>query len=161
MARLLGETDWKNLPIIKQMGEPYQSTVNRRHDYVRPLLGIRPIGAEEFTDHDIRHSTRVLERITQILPDNARLNDAEIYVLTLAALLHDSGMWTSKQEALSLLESDDFALFCDQSCPDELSFVRDLLKSTPRRWMAELALQRLAAIYNRKRNRSQLVLRVC
>ncbi|HKS23129.1 MAG TPA: ATP-binding protein [Thermoanaerobaculia bacterium] len=90
-----------------------------------------------------------MERIGQILPPSVKLNEPERYILLVAALLHDLGMWIPKQEALAQLDNAEFVQFANQNYPDELKEVQHALSSKRRRWLGEIGVQRLAAAYVR------------
>ena len=82
---LSGELRWDELELVMKLEQPYSAALTRVYSQVRPLLGTRPFGAEEYTDHDIQHSTRVVQRIAQILPEDVQLNQPELYILLLSA----------------------------------------------------------------------------
>jgi hypothetical protein len=156
MANLHSSTNWEELPLIKDISDPYKLALDRVRNHVAPLLQSRPFGAEEFTDHDLNHSTRVMERIGQILSPTTKLNQSELYILSLSALLHDSGLWTSKSEAIAVLATKDFEEFCREFDCDGLKRVKELLNFESTRWMGELTLQRLVATYHRTTHAERL-----
>src|SRR3982074_906182 len=92
-STLITAPDWRTLDLVKRLKQPYKSRLETVYNFVKPLAGIRPLGNEEFTDHDLAHSARIVERIGKLLPKSARLNQPELYILLLSALLHDFGMW--------------------------------------------------------------------
>lgn len=141
--------EWGELVLVKGLSEKYREALKRVYNYVFPLLKTRPVGGEEFTDHDIDHSIRIVERIGKILPPDACLNSTELYVLLLCALLHDLGMWTTKSDALSMLDCAEFVTFCKRGHAEKLNQVKHALASARRRWLGELGLQRLVAAYHR------------
>ncbi len=52
-----------------------------------------------FTDHTILHSMEVIDFVNQIIGDNInKLNGDEVYVLLMAAYLHDSGMGITQKD---------------------------------------------------------------
>ncbi len=156
MAHLHRATQWNDTDLVRALAGPYDEAVRRVHAFVEPLLDKRPIGAEEFTDHDLNHSVRLVQRIRQILPADATLNQSELYIVLLAALLHDAGMWVRKDEALQLLHDDEFKDFHRSQKGDELATVERLLSTESLRWMGELLLQRIAATYLRRRHPERL-----
>ena len=156
-ARLSRGPKWEDLPLTKLLSDPYASALQRVYNHVEPLLRTRPLGAEEFTDHDLEHSARLVQRIGQILPGKgSELNQPELYILLLAALLHDSGMWTPREEAHDLLKDPEFRNYCDTHVEGELSEIENAICSERREWMGQLALQTLAASYNRVRHPERL-----
>lgn len=156
MAQLHSSIRWNDTDLVRALQAPYDESLRRVYSYVEPLLGKRPIGAEEYTDHDLKHSARVVQRIGQLLPPDARLNQSELYILLLAALLHDAGMWVRKEEALQLIRDDDFKEFSGGQQGDELTTVETLLSNAQLRWMGELLVQRMAASYERNRHPERL-----
>ena len=116
---------------MRQLAEPYGSALTRVYRYVLPLAKGRPLGSEEFTDHDIAHSTRLVERMGRLLPSDVQLNQPELYVLLLGALLHDLGMWIPRDEAHHLLttEDHDFFSFCRRYHANQFETVREALAS--------------------------------
>ena len=148
---------WDDLPLVKLLEAPYDAALNRVCTCVAPLLGTRPLGGEEYTDHDLNHSARVVQRIGAVLPNRGReLNQPELYIVLLAALLHDAGMWTSREEAEQLRSDPQFRKHCQDHWPDKLDQVDDAMGSDRRRWMGTLGLQILAASYNRKHHADRL-----
>ncbi len=62
----------------------------------------------EYTDHSINHSWIVLRYAIELLDDGiSKLNEDELYVLIMAALLHDIGMSPSKKMQDTLKEKSD------------------------------------------------------
>lgn len=141
--------EWYDLPWVKSLSQKYGATVLVVAQRVEPLLRTRAVGLEEFTDHDLGHSIRIVQRATAIVPEGHPLQPTEMQVFLLAALLHDIGMWTSKAEALSTLDDQAFRAQCD---PQLLSDVEGMLGGGPRGAIAELVLQRLVARYNREKH---------
>jgi hypothetical protein len=149
---LLSPPDWWELGLVGKLTTEYKASLKRVYNFLLPLIKTRPLGSEEFTDHDLSHSTRIIERIEKILPEGAELNQPELYILLLSALLHDVGMWIPRRRAFELLEDEEFLAFCQRYHPRELPEVQSCLKSAARTWMGELGLQRLAAAYARDRH---------
>src|SRR5262245_25532835 len=101
-STLVPAAEWLQLRLVRQLNEDYRASLTRVYRFVLPIAKARPLGSEEFTDHDIAHSTRLAERMGKIIPLEVQLNQPELYVVLLAALLHDIGMWMPRQEALDL-----------------------------------------------------------
>ena len=59
------------LDTVVSLRQAYQEALNRLYNYIEPLMRGRPPGNEEFSDHDVQHSARVLANIERILPDGA------------------------------------------------------------------------------------------
>lgn len=143
--------------MVKCLDAPYAGALQRVYNHVAPLLGTRPLGAEEYTDHDINHSTRVVQRIGRILPKKgAELNQPELYILLLSVLLHDAGMWTTREEANALRSDPEFQKYCRRHWEGKLDEVERELASGGRAWLGVLGLQVLAASYNRARHADRL-----
>ena len=81
----------------------YKELQNRKSNYITNIdllltkIGPRFIKIEEnfpnYTHHDISHSRNVLEFMTDLLPSNITVySDTILYIILLAALLHDIGM---------------------------------------------------------------------
>src|SRR3984893_8625953 len=150
--------DWRTLHLVNRLKQPYKARLETVYNFIKPLAGIRPLGNEEFTDHDLAHSARIVERIGKLLPKSAKPNQLELYILLLAALLHDIGMWVARSEAAKWLEDEDeeFLAWCLQFQFKELWLVRQMLKSETRRWIGDLGLQRLAAAFARSHHPERL-----
>jgi len=146
-------SDWSSLKLVTELQQKNQSLhakLTTVVDYVEPLLRFtRPIGSEEFTDHDFAHSTRIAHRIAQFLPSSCVLNGTELYLLLLAVLLHDSGMWGPKEEVLQLPDDASFREWAERSHSLSWKQVQEDLAFQPRRWMGEMGLRHLAAIWFR------------
>jgi Histidine kinase-, DNA gyrase B-, and HSP90-like ATPase len=155
-STLITSPDWWTLDLVKQLKEPYKDRLKTVYNFIKPLAGIRPLGNEEFTDHDLAHSARIVERIGKLLPKSSKLNQPELYILLLAALLHDLGMWVARSEASQWLNDEDFLAHCRRYQPQEFQLVERMLNSEPRRWMGILGLQRLAAGFARAHHPERL-----
>lgn len=153
-------SDWSSLKLVAELHTKNPSLHARLTtvaDYVKPLLAVtRPIGSEEFTDHDFAHSTRIAHRIAQILPASCALNGTELYLLLLAVLLHDSGMWGPKEEVLKLPDDPPFREWAERSHSLSWKQVQEDLAFEPRRWMGEMGLRHLAAIWFRLNHPARL-----
>lgn len=105
---------WERLKIVKRL---ININPNAWYDIkcqindLAPLLIWRPIGLEEYTDHDLNHCFRVAQAIGSILPDDFILNYNELNILIYAILFHDLGMWTKKCEVESALSDSEFVSF--------------------------------------------------
>ena len=158
MSALLSQIPhWNDLPLVKLLDQSYAEALKRVYSYVEPLLGSRPLGAEEFTDHNLKHSTRIVQRIGQTLPQKGKeLNQPELYILLLSALLHDAGMWTTREEASELRSDQEFKKYCSRHFKGKFDEVERELSSTGREWLGRLGLQLLAASYNRGKHAERL-----
>ena len=108
--------EWERLRLVKDLvagqdGQEAWYDVSETAKHLAPVLGWRPPGLEEFTDHDLDHSYRILRAIGTILPESFILNRNELLLLLYAALYHDLGMWTPKREVETALQDESFSDF--------------------------------------------------
>ncbi|MGZ9682601.1 HD domain-containing protein, partial [Bacillus cereus] len=71
--------------IVLSVYEEIESLLNSRIAQVFPT----------YTQHDTGHSVRIIGHMEKIIPDIGELNELEIALLILSALLHDIGMAAS------------------------------------------------------------------
>ena len=76
--------------------------------------------------------------------------------MLLSALLHDAGMWTTREDANALRTDQDFKKYCSRHFEGKLDEVERELSSTGREWLGRLGLQLLAASYNRGKHAERL-----
>lgn len=76
---------------------------------VAPLLQRVPENMPEYTLHDANHSSKIVELMGKIIPNDVlqNLNVIELSLLILSAYLHDIGMTCNKQEKENIINSDD------------------------------------------------------
>lgn len=79
---------------ILDVYESVKSLLNQRISQVFPT----------YTQHDIEHSIRIIKHMEKIIPDVELLNDLEITLLILSALLHDIGMAATDEEKNEIIE---------------------------------------------------------
>jgi hypothetical protein len=153
---------WKKLLLVKDLtDQDYSSSLHLVFKFLEPLMGrTRPLGGEEFTDHDIVHSARIVYRVGQVLLNRKLLNQAELYLFLLAALLHDAGMWVPREEANMMLEDLAFLRWAETAAPRQLASVQAALTTADRDWLGQLGLQQLAALWGRKTHPERLGTRV-
>ncbi len=89
------------LPKIHEVYESVKDILNTRIQYVFP----------NYTLHNTGHSFRIMEYMSKLVQDYKKLNELEITMLILSALLHDIGMAVSEEDVQSI-KNDDFP-FCD------------------------------------------------
>uniref|UniRef100_UPI003F4925A3 HD domain-containing protein n=1 Tax=Niallia taxi TaxID=2499688 RepID=UPI003F4925A3 len=80
--------------IVLSVYEEVESLLNSRIAQVFPT----------YTQHDIGHSVRIIGHIEKVIPDVKKLNDLELSLLLLSALLHDIGMAASDEEIKNIRE---------------------------------------------------------
>ena len=102
-----------------------QGTVDKCETYVVNLWSTNSL-IPYYTDHGRNHSLRIIERIEQLpkfIERSVLLNDDEVFLLLLAALLHDIGMQCDlikHPEVKKRAEEVDGALFSDAPTTREL-----------------------------------------
>ncbi|PFS25405.1 hypothetical protein COK45_05070 [Bacillus thuringiensis] len=80
--------------IVLSVYEEIESLLNSRIAQVFPT----------YTQHDTGHSVRIIGHMEKIIPDVGKLNELEIALLILSALLHDIGMAASNEEITNIRE---------------------------------------------------------
>lgn len=82
--------------------------LKRMVQHVTPLLERIPEHMPEYTLHDRNHSSRIVELMGQILPEETRkyLNIIELSILIYAAYLHDLGMTATREEREQIIRDD-------------------------------------------------------
>ncbi|MBB6502901.1 ATP-binding protein [Pedobacter cryoconitis] len=97
---------------LKNKESPFLSIINGVLEFVTPILDTR-ISAifPLYTLHNTGHSFRIMQYMSKLVEDYAKLSDLEIALLICAALLHDVGMGVSETD-LKDIKSDNFA-FCN------------------------------------------------
>ena len=113
---------WERLKIIQRLikiNEHAWYDIRCQINDLAPLLVWRPIGLEEYTDHDLNHCYRVAQAIGSILPDDFILNYNELNILIYSIVFHDLGMWTKKCEIESALSDDEFMRFFSNNSSHE------------------------------------------
>lgn len=70
---------------------------------VEPVLGegIHQL-FKNYTLHNIEHSIRIMESMYELIQDIKKISDLDITLLIYSALLHDSGMFVSQEDALKI-----------------------------------------------------------
>ncbi|WP_167492613.1 HD domain-containing protein [Lysinibacillus tabacifolii] len=86
--KILKSRDSDFYSIIQNVYKEIESLLDQRIAYVFP----------KYTQHDTKHSKRIIEHMEKIVPNIDELNDLEIAILLLSALLHDVGMAASDEE---------------------------------------------------------------
>ena len=118
------------LPLVKLLTDKsYSAKIRLVFEHLEPLTGrTRPFGSEAFTDHDLLHSARIIFRLGQVLGKEPELTQTELYLLLLAALLHDAGMWVRHDEALAMWKDAKFRDWAKDSSPQQFAFIESALK---------------------------------
>lgn len=150
------KTTWERLRLVKELIEKqdgketwYDITEVAKH--LAPILSWRPLGLEEFTDHDLEHSYRIIRAIGAVLPENIDLNKNELTILIYSAIFHDLGMWTKKREVENSLSNDQFVNFFESSDPQSYKKIISLTDSLNKqdRYVGYLYLRPFVAMWSR------------
>lgn len=81
------------------------ATVSAAIDALEPIISSRPFFFPEYTDHGPVHNQEVLQTALGLLSEEAfeKLSSADYAALTLAVLLHDSGMHLTGESFIALI----------------------------------------------------------
>ncbi|MCS1384809.1 ATP-binding protein [Lysinibacillus sphaericus] len=94
--------DIKETNLMKELESrqsPFHSKINEVYGEVEDILNNRIARVFPFyTQHDIKHSLRIIEHIFDVIENVKQLNDLEITLLIYSALLHDIGMAVEEEE---------------------------------------------------------------
>lgn len=88
------------LPHIKEVYETVKDLLEQRIPHIFP----------NYTLHNIGHSLRIIKNMGSIVHDINQLDELEIVILIMSALLHDVGMAISKED-IELIKNDNFPYF--------------------------------------------------
>lgn len=100
LVKLLQSRKSEFLPHIKEVYEKVKNVLEQRIPHVFP----------NYTLHNIGHSLRIIKNMASIVEDIDQLDELEIAILILSALLHDVGMAVSEDD-IKLIKNDDFPYF--------------------------------------------------
>ena len=102
---------------------------------IQPLLDQRIAQVfTEYTQHDSKHSLRIIQHMESIIGDISLLNDFEIALLVYVALLHDIGMAASEEEITKIkseeltYESISYKVILEKYSSDEKLAIQDILR---------------------------------
>lgn len=92
---------------LEERGSRFYSNILSVYDEVESLLNTRIAQVfPTYTQHDAGHSIRILKHVEKIIPNIDKLNDLEITLIVLSALLHDIGMAAEDVEIKAIEEGD-------------------------------------------------------
>ena len=100
LVKLLKDKNSEFLPIIKEVFEIVKILLEQRIPHIFP----------NYTLHNIDHSLRIIKNMANIVEDISKLDELEIVILILSALLHDIGMAVSEEDIQSI-KNDNFPYF--------------------------------------------------
>ncbi|MFB7160443.1 hypothetical protein ACFCYJ_27290, partial [Lysinibacillus sp. NPDC056232] len=90
---------------LKSRNSRFYSIILNIYEDVESLLNTRiPQVFPTYTQHDVGHSLRIIKHIENLIFDIDKLNDLEITIVILSALLHDIGMAASAEEIVEIKE---------------------------------------------------------
>lgn len=100
LVKILKDKNSEFLPNIKEVFEIVKNLLEQRIPHVFP----------NYTLHNIGHSLRIIKNMANIVDDITKLDELEIVILILSALLHDIGMAVSEDDIQSI-KNDNFPYF--------------------------------------------------
>ena len=93
---------------------------------VRVLANYRAI-FPDYTDHSYLHTMNIINYCNKLIGGNIySINCGEIYVLMMAAALHDTGMGISEKDYREFMTENDFGVNVDPSEAPDPNVIRDL-----------------------------------
>ncbi len=111
------------------------------YDILRVYGGIKPLldnrisqVFSEYTEHDSKHSIRIINHMEKIVKKISDINDLELTLLIYAALLHDIGMAATKDEINKIknnklvYESVSYVAILNKFSNDENLAIQDFLR---------------------------------
>ena len=145
-------TAWESLSIVKRLIKKNKNAwydIKCEINQIAPLLCWRPIGLEEFTDHDLNHCFRIVQALGNIIPIDFELSEHELEILLYSIIFHDLGMWTKKCESEVALQDDDFLDFF--KCTKDYKMINSQIHSSIKeeKYLGNLLLRQVIARYNR------------
>ncbi len=148
---------WERLKLVKSLldkpeGAEAWYDISETAKHLAPILYWRPPGLEEFTDHDLDHSYRIVRAIGAILPDRSTLNRNELMILLYSAIFHDLGMWTPRTEVASALSDSTFVDHLSKQNPSAYAKIMELIDSFNRQdqYVGQLLLRTHVALWHRR-----------
>lgn len=155
MAQFLNfsPNSWESLKLVQkliQIDAHAWYDIECQIDEIAPLLGWRPIGLEEYTDHDLNHCFRILQALSNIIPDGFQFNQNELEILIYAILLHDLGMWTARSEVDNAINDNDFVNYLRETKQYDLILKYLNSSSKEEQYIGKLLLRPAVAVYHRQ-----------
>lgn len=94
---------------LKTLESPFLPKIQEIYDEVKDILNTRvQFVFPNYTLHNTGHSFRIIEYMSKLVQDYSKLNELEITILILSALLHDIGMAVSDED-IELIKKDNFS----------------------------------------------------
>lgn len=112
--------------LMKECPELHKRYCNSILASVRVLVNYRAV-FPDYTDHSYLHTMNIINYCNRLIGENIySMNCGEIYVLMMAAALHDTGMGISANDYREFLTENDFGVtIAADSAPDP-NVIRDL-----------------------------------
>lgn len=109
IKRLESTLLYKKLICLEQKDHELSEEIKKIVDYLSPLLSRIPENLPEYTLHDSNHSTKIVELMGLIIPNEVleQLDLLEVGLLILSAYFHDIGMTCSKEEKEEIIRSSE------------------------------------------------------
>ena len=112
--------------LMKECPELHKRYCNSLFASVRVLVNYRAI-FPDYTDHSYLHTMNIINYCNKLIGKNIySMNCGEIYVLIMAAALHDTGMGISANDYREFMSKYDFGLDVDLSDDPDPNVIRDL-----------------------------------
>ncbi|MEK6287203.1 MAG: hypothetical protein AABO57_15795 [Acidobacteriota bacterium] len=150
---------------LKKKDVAYYGKVCELREVLENWLNYIPQTFPNYTRHTIQHSdeivlqiSRLLFRDDELLEPEVSLSGVEAYILVASAYLHDSGMVTSDQEKLEILNSDRWRSWISSeewrreqwTLVQSIRYSRDIPDDTARNFLADLQTRFLVAEFIRR-----------
>lgn len=112
--------------LMKECPELHKRYCNSLFASVRVLVNYRAI-FPDYTDHSYLHTMNIINYCNKLIGKNIySMNCGEIYVLMMAAALHDTGMGISANDYREFMSENDFGVKINTSDAPDPSVIRDL-----------------------------------
>ena len=157
--------DVKTYPLLRYLAEIndiFYGDILSLRKIIEQWLGRIPQAFPHYTCHSIRHSEEIIYQLSCILFRNddpmpvVSLSATEVFILCLAAYLHDVGMVISEKDKLDIIRSDDWEEWITVGSGTarwglikELR-INDSLDESFRNYLADIQTRYLLAEYFRK-----------
>lgn len=112
--------------LMKECPELHKRYCNSLFASVRVLVNYRAI-FPDYTDHSYLHTMNIINYCNKLIGKNIySMNCGEIYVLMMAAALHDTGMGISVNDYREFMSENDFGMKINTSDAPDPNVIRDL-----------------------------------
>lgn len=104
---------------LKRRESPFMPKIEETYDYAKRMLPEIRIVFRNYTDHDIRHSMKIMEYMYSLVEDISRLSELDLVLMIYSALLHDIGMIVTPEEEKNIKEYEHKYLAIFKEVKDE------------------------------------------